>query len=216
MVAGGAKQGEQREVADVMDLSEPSSIADAELPDALVERDQWVCWREEQRDGKPTKVPVTPGSGGFASSTDSDTWRSFEAAVEYLETGDVEGIGFVFTEDDPIVGVDLDDCREPDTGEAEPPAPDIIDRLDSYTEVSPSGTGFHVLLKGELPEGRNRRGNVELYDSARYFTVTGKHLEGTPLRVARRQDALEAVHREYVQETESRVRRTLTDGHSAT
>jgi len=203
MVAGGATQGEQREVAGVMDLREPSSIADAELPDALVEREQWVCWREEQRDGKPTKVPVTPGSDEFASSTDSDTWSSFEAAVEYLETGDFEGVGFVFTDDDPIVGVDLDDCREPDTGEAEPPAPDIIDRLDSYTEVSPSGTGFHVLLKGELPEGRNRRGSVELYDSARYFTVTGKHVEGTPLRVARRQDALEAIHREYVQETES-------------
>ena len=188
-----------------MDLREPSSIADAELPDALVEREQWVCWREEERDGKPTKVPVTPGSSGFASSTDPDTWRSFEAAVEYVETGDVEGIGFVFTDDDPIVGVDLDDCREPDTYEAEPPARDIIDRLDSYTEISPSGTGFHVLLKGELPEGRNRRGSVELYDSARYFTVTGKHVSETPLRVARRQDALEAIYREYVEETESRT-----------
>ena len=166
-----------------MDLREPSSIADAELPDALVEREQWVCWREEERDGKPTKVPVTPGNGGFASSTDPDTWSSFEDAVEYVETGDVEGIGFVFTDDDPVVGVDLDDCREPDTCEVEPPARDIIDRLDSYTEVSPSGTGFHVLLKGELSQGRNRRGSVELYDSARYFTVTGKHLEGTPLRV---------------------------------
>ena len=194
-----------------MDLREPSSIADAELPDALVEREQWVCWREEERDGKPTKVPVTPGSSGFASSTDPDTWSSFEAAVEYVETGDVEGIGFVFTDDDPIVGVDLDDCREPDTYEAEPPARDIIDRLDSYTEISPSGTGFHVLLKGELPEGRNRRGSVELYDSARYFTVTGKHVSETPLRVARRQDALEAIHREYVQETESRTE--LSTGH---
>ena len=188
-----------------MDLREPSSIADAELPDALVEREQWVCWREEERDGKPTKVPVTPGSSGFTSLTDPDTWRSFEAAVEYVETGDVEGIGFVFTDNDPIVGVDLDDCREPDTCEAEPLARDIIDRLDSYTEVSPSGTGFHVLLKGELPQGRNRRGSVELYDSARYFTVTGKHVSETPLRIARRQDALEAIYREYVEETESRT-----------
>ena len=141
-----------------MDLREPSSIADAELPDALVEREQWVCWREEERDGKPTKVPVTPGSSGFASSTDPDTWRSFEAAVEYVETGDVEGIGFVFTDDDPIVGVDLDDCREPDTCEAEPPAQDIIDRLDSYTEISPSGTGFHVLLRGNFPRAGTDEG----------------------------------------------------------
>ena len=196
-----------------MDLREPSSIADAELPDALVEREQWVCWREEERDGKPTKVPVTPGSDEFASSTDPDTWSSFEAAVEYLETGDVEGIGFVFTDDDPIVGVDLDDCWEPDTCEVDPPARDIIDRLDSYTEISPSGTGFHVLLKGNLPEGRNRRGSVELYDSARYFTVTGKHVSETPLRVSRRQDALEAIYREYLQETESSVESNTASPH---
>ena len=185
-----------------MDLREPSSIADAELPDALVEREQWVCWREEERDGKPTKVPVTPGSSGFASSTDPDTWSSFEAAVEYVETGDVEGIGFVFTDDDPIVGVDLDDCRDPETGDVDDAALDIIERLDSYTEVSPSGTGYHVLITGELPDGRNRRGSVELYDTARFFTVTGDHVERTPTRVARRQDALTAIHREYVQDTE--------------
>ncbi|WP_238994039.1 phage NrS-1 polymerase family protein, partial [Halobellus captivus] len=79
---------------------------------------------------------------------------------------------------------------------------DIIERLDSYTEVSPSGTGYHVLITGALPEGRNRRGSVELYDTARFFTVTGDHVEWTPTRVARRQDALTAIHREYVQDTE--------------
>lgn len=187
-----------------MELTKQSSIERAELPDALVERDQWVCWREEQRDRKPTKVPVTPGTAEFASSTDPDTWATFETAVDYLDTGDVEGIGFVFTDDDPIVGVDLDDCRDPDSGDVDPVAQDIIERLDSYTEVSPSGTGFHVLLKRDLPEGPNRRGSVELYDSARYFTVTGTHVEKTPFRVARRQDALEAIHREFVQETEHR------------
>jgi len=180
-----------------------SSIDESEaIPETLRERDQWVCWREEERDGKPTKIPVTPGGGGFASSTESETWASFETALNYTETAHADGVGFVFTDDDPIVGVDLDDCRDPETGDVDDAALDIIERLDSYTEVSPSGTGYHVLIRGELPDGRNRRGSVELYDTARFFTVTGDHVEQTPTRVARRQDALIAIHREYVQDTE--------------
>jgi len=143
-------------------------LAVSECPETLREREQWVCWREETRDGKPTKVPVTPGTGGFASSTDPETWDAFETALEYTETEHADGVGFVFTDDDPIVGVDLDDCRDPETGDVDDAAQDIIKRLDSYTEVSPSGTGYHVLITGELPEGRNRRGSVELYDTARF------------------------------------------------
>ena len=182
-------------------MSEPIVDEPEAIPETLRERDQWVCWRDEERDGKPTKIPVTPGAGGFASSTESETWASFEAALEYTETAHADGVGFVFTDDDPIVGVDLDDCRDPETGDVDDAALDIIERLDSYTEVSPSGTGYHVLLTGELPDGRNRRGSVELYDTARFFTVTSDHVERTPTRVARRQDALTAIHREYVQET---------------
>jgi len=173
------------------------------IPEDLREREQWVCWREEDRDGKPTKIPVTPGTGAFASSTDPETWASFETALEYTETEHADGVGFVFTDDDPIVGVDLDDCRDPETDDVDDAALDIIERLDSYTEVSPSGTGYHVLIRGELPEGRNRRGSIELYDTARFFTVTGDHVERTPTRVARRQDALVAIHREYVQDTDN-------------
>ena len=176
--------------------------ATEEIPETLRAREQWVCWREEERDDKLTKIPITPATGGFASSTDPETWASFETALEYTETDHADGVGFVFTDDDPIVGVDLDDCRDPETGDVDDAALDIIERLDSYTEVSPSGTGYHVLIKGELPEGRNRRGSIELYDTARFFTVTGDHVERTPTRVARRQDALTAIHREYVQDTE--------------
>jgi len=183
-------------------MSEPIVDEPETIPETLRERDQWVCWREEERGGKPTKIPVTPGAGGFASSTESETWASFEAALEYTETAHADGVGFVFTDDDPIVGIDLDDCRDPETGDVDDAALDIIERLDSYTEVSPSGTGYHVLIRGELPDGRNRRGSVELYDTARFFTVTGDHVEETPTRVARRQDALTAIHREYVQDTE--------------
>ncbi|WP_459190901.1 phage NrS-1 polymerase family protein [Halosimplex sp. J119] len=184
-------------------MSDPIVDEPEAIPETLRERKQWVCWREEERDGKPSKIPVTPGARGFASSTESETWASFEAALEYTETAHADGVGFVFTDGDPIVGVDLDDCRDPETGDVDDAALDIIERLDSYTEVSPSGTGYHVLITGELPEGRNRRGSIELYDTARFFTVTGDHVERTPTRVARRQDALVAIHREYVQDTES-------------
>jgi len=169
------------------------------IPETLCDREQWVCWKKTQRDGKATKIPVTLGGGGFASSTDSETWAGFEIALEYARTGKADGVGFVFTDDDPIVGVDLDDCRDPETGEVDKDAQDIIERLDSYTEVSPSGTGYHVLIEGELPEGRNRRGHIKLYDRARFFTVTGDHVQETPTHIARRQDALVAIHREYVQ-----------------
>ncbi|SFL46312.1 hypothetical protein SAMN04487950_3873 [Halogranum rubrum] len=168
------------------------------IPEELVDRPQWVCWRRAERDGKPTKIPVVPGVGSFASSTDPETWGDFETAVEYLERGRADGIGFVFTEADPIVGVDLDDCRDPDTGDVDDDAKDIITRLNSYTEISPSGTGYHVLIQGSLPEGRNRRGKIECYDKARFFTVTGDRVTGTPTAVSQRQDALEVIHREYI------------------
>jgi len=200
--------------------SEPPLVV-SECPKKLREREQWVCWREEERDDKLTKIPVTPATGGFASSTDPETWGSLEAALEYTETEHADGVGFVFTDNDPIVGVDLDDCRDPETGDVDDDAQDIIARLDSYTEVSPSGTGYHVLIKGNLPDGRNRRGSVELYDTARFFTVTGDHVGRTPTRVARRQDALDAIHREYVQNIERDTtpesrQRGDADGQSAT
>jgi primase-polymerase (primpol)-like protein len=187
-------------------MSEISVDEPETIPETLREREQWVCWREEERDGKPTKIPLTPGAGGFASSTEPETWTSLEAALDYTETEHADGVGFVFTDDDPIVGVDLDDCRDPETADVNDAALDIIERLDSYTEVSPSGTGYHVLITGELPDGRNRRGSIELYDTARFFTVTGDHVERTPTRVTRRQDALVAIHREYVQDTDSDVK----------
>ena len=166
-------------------------------PAALVTRDQWVGWRTQERDGKQTKVPVDPATNQFASTTDPETWTDFATAREHATANDL-GIGFVFTADDPIVGVDLDDCRDPEDGTLTEWAEDIVTRLDSFTEVSPSGSGLHVLVKGDLPDGRNRHGDVELYDDARFFTVTGEHMSGTPTTIEARQDALQAVHTEYV------------------
>jgi putative DNA primase/helicase len=154
---------------------------------------QWVCWRYEERDGKPTKVPYGPLTREKADSTDPETWASYEEAVSSHREHGYDGIGFVFTPEDELCGIDLDGCLDPETGEIEGWAQDIIEELDSYAEISPRGTGVHVLVRGTLPPGRNRKGQFEAYDRARYFTVTGRHLAGTPRSIEGRQDQLERV-----------------------
>jgi hypothetical protein len=156
---------------------------------------QWLCWRIEERDGKPTKVPYGPRTGQRADSTVPETWGGYDEAVKAYEEHGYDGIGFVFTTEDDLCGVDLDKCVAPETGEIEEWAQEVIEELDSYTEISPSGTGVHVLVNATLPEGRNRKGRFEVYDRDRYFTVTGKHLAGTPQTVERRQEELGSVVR---------------------
>jgi putative DNA primase/helicase len=170
------------------------------IPSDLRERDTWVCWRTQDRDGDPTKVPADPSTGDYASASDPDTWTSFDQARDYhADTAtDTDGVGFVFRSGDTVAGIDLDKCRDPDTGQPTDTARDVIDRLDSYTEVSPSGTGYHVYVHGFIPDGGNRRDGVEMYDDARFFTVTGDHVDGTPADVEARPDALRAVHADYI------------------
>ena len=148
--------------------AEPEGIAEPfeNIPEELRQRAQWVVHKE--------KVPYIAGGVGRASSTDSLTWRTFEEAVQALQTGRYDGIGFVFSSGDPFAGVDLDNCRDPETGELEEWAQKTIKVLDGYTEVSPSGTGVHIIVRGKAPN--KKRGQVEAYSSERFFTVTGEML----------------------------------------
>jgi putative DNA primase/helicase len=170
-----------------------ASSAVYQVPDELRTKDQFVAWQEEDRDGDITKVPYSV-YGGRASTTNPDTWASFKAAIEYAEENSMNGIGFVFSEDDLIAGVDLDKCRNAETGEIAPWARKIVAALDSYTEVSPSGTGLHIFVKATLPGKNNRKGPVEMYESRRYFTLTGAHLDGTPAEIQERQEVLERLY----------------------
>ena len=149
------------------------------IPPELKAFPQWVCYRSN-------KIPVNPKTGDNAKADDPGTWSEFDHAVRYWEahrSNGIAGIGFEFSPGDPYTGVDLDKCRKPETGEIEPWALEIVRHLNSYTEVSPSGTGLHIWIKGKLPPGARRKGKVEMYDTARYFTVTGHHLEGTPINI---------------------------------
>lgn len=181
------------------------------LPIALRDRSQWVCWASRQRDGKQTKVPLNPDTGSFASTANSATWGSFDTALRGARRPNVDGVGFVFTDDDPYVGVDLDDCRDPKTGQLSDVAIEIVMRLQSYTEISPSGTGLHVIARGELPDGPRRRGSVEMYDTGRFFTMTGDRLVGTPSTVCTRPSALHSVHQTHVTADEQREHETTAD-----
>jgi putative DNA primase/helicase len=141
------------------------------IPEELKARPQWVAWRLEKRDGDFTKVPYTPFTDRKASSTDLLTWRAFEDALVAYRQGDCDGIGFVFSSGDPYCGIDLDGCRSPVTGELVAWAEEIVDDLDGYAEVSPSGQGVHVIVRGKTPN--RRQGQVEVYGSERFFTMTG-------------------------------------------
>jgi putative DNA primase/helicase len=140
------------------------------IPEEMRRRRQWVTWKLEERG----KVPYIAGGVGKASSTDLTTWRTFEEAVEDVKKGRRDGVGFVFSSGDPFAGVDLDKCRNPETGELEEWAAKIVKHLGGYTEASPSGTGIHVIIRGKAP--KRKRGKVEAYSSERFFTMTGRVL----------------------------------------
>jgi len=187
---------------------DPLDVNPSAVPDTLTDRDTWVCWRykfDTDRD-EWTKVPVDVNTGGFASSTDADTWAAFEDAVEYHnEQGtDTDGIGFILHDEDTVVGLDLDDCRDPETGDREEWADQVLESVSTYAEVSPSATGLRLLGLGFLPDGGNRAdienepGHLELYDTGRYLTVTGHRIEDTPKDVSQVHQAVKDVHGAYI------------------
>lgn len=173
-----------------------STFAVENVPHELRSVNNWLCWKAEIRDGKPAKVPYRAATGTRASVTNPDHLCSFDVAVAALRVPEngYAGVGFVFSAEDGFAGVDIDNCVLAD-GTVEPWARQIIDELDSYSEISPSGTGVKVFLLGTL-EGRKRRrkGSIEMYDGARFFTVTANRLAGTPESVMPRQEQLDALY----------------------
>ncbi len=161
----------------------PAIIAE-NIPEELRELDQWVCWRIDPRVDKdgiawPTKVPYMAGTLRRASSTDPATWTTFEDARAAYEAAEppYDGIGFVFSDDDPYCGIDLDKCRNPESGDIAPWAQEIVDHVgDGYVEASPSATGIHIIIRASVRGGGMRRGPVEVYSRGRYFTITGRAL----------------------------------------
>jgi len=187
------------------------------LPTELKQYRQWVLWRYEKRDSKLTKPPFDC-NGEYASSTDAQTWTDYDKVLKTYSTGSFDGIGFVVTPTDKYCGVDLDHCRNNETGEITQTARDIITRLNSYTEITPSLTGIRIWIKAKLPRNNNartRKTNIEIYDQGRFFTITGNHLDGTPNTVQERQKELNILHAELFppepKENKGNGHRALTD-----
>jgi primase-polymerase (primpol)-like protein len=158
------------------------------VPDDLTERDQWVLWRYETRNGKLTKIPFQ-ASGKPADSTNPGTWTTFEVALSRWcwNRPRYDGLGFVFSREDPFAGIDLDDSLD-EQGDLKTWARGIVERFsDTYIEVSPSRQGLKIWARGSLPANlpgvQVGDGAVELYDHARYFTVTGCAFRGSPLQI---------------------------------
>jgi putative DNA primase/helicase len=191
---------------------DPLGVDPDAVPDTLTQREQWVCWRykfDTDRD-EWTKVPVDADTGGFAKSTDPDTWVSFATALAYHERvgTNTDGVGFVVHDGGTVLGLDLDDVRDPDTGDLEAWAEDLVDDAPTYAEVSPSGTGLRLFGLGFVPDGGNRgdvdagAGHLEMYDSGRYLTVTGQRVNGSPDDVRQVNDEIADVHAEHIADPE--------------
>jgi KaiC/GvpD/RAD55 family RecA-like ATPase len=175
------------------------------VPEDLRVLPQWTLWKSVLRDGKLTKLPHQ-ADGTMASSTNAQTWTTFNKAVEAYSFGTASftGIGFVFAADGGFCGIDLDGCRDKATGAVEPWARQWIVDFNSYAEVSPSETGVKIFVRGSKPtwcgskaaveapklEGDKEPG-IEIYDRGRYFAVTGKRLQGMPAEPQERQEIID-------------------------
>ena len=153
----------------------------------------WVCHKN--------KMPIDPKTGNAAKSNDSNTWGTYQQAKECMKRDkSISGLGFMFG-NSPYVGIDIDHCIQ--DGKMNELAQKIIATFQSYTELSPSGTGVHILCKGKLEGGGRKNSNLglEVYDTGRYFTVTENALESYP-NVLECQKEIDALCQEYFSKKE--------------
>ncbi len=191
------------------------SVAEEAIPSLLKETDRWLCWSWVWNKNKWDKPPLSPRTGRAASSTDSSTWTTFAVALEAHRAGRFDGVGFTFGLDEAtglvFSGFDLDDCIEDD--EIHPSAIYLASCLDSYTEYSPSGKGIKVFTTGKIPPGSrtDKARHFELYDSGRYFTVTGRHVDWSPRTVNPRQEQWALLHASLWPSVPGKSRKVLDD-----
>ena len=168
------------------------------IPDELIRLPQWVAWKlvpNPNPDKKDLKIPINIKTGNGASTTSPATWATFQEVQEYLAewqghehthfdkqlgelAGEVIGPGFVFSKDDQYCGIDLDNCID-EHGHLADWARQIAEYINSYTEISQSGKGVHIIIKGKKPEGTGcKKGDIECYDQGRFFAMTGNIYKG--------------------------------------
>lgn len=184
------------------------------IPAELKKEPRWVCWKFEQRGGKMTKVPYTP-TGRRAKSNDPATWAAFDECRAAHEGGRFDGIGFQL-DGSGIVGVDIDHAKDA-AGNWSATAATIVDILNSYAEISPSGEGVHIFIKAVKPgnKSKNAAAGVEMYDTKRFFTVTGNLFREGLNAVQERQEALNGVYFKYLEPLQNLTATTGREKHAA-
>lgn len=193
----------------------------ANIPVALKGYDRWVCWSWiwDETSKRFNKPPLNARNGYHAKSTDPATWVSFDDALAAHRSGRFDGIGFTFgsTGNSGIIfsGMDLDKCVT--DGNIGADAVYLASRLNSYTEFSPSGNGIKVFTTGAILGPGKKKDDalrIEMYDSGRYFTVTGNHVPWSPTEIFDRTDQFKDLREEiYHQRSPSYPR--LTDAEIA-
>lgn len=182
------------------------------IPVELKNTPHWILWRSELREGKKTKVPYQI-NGEMAQSNNKRSWSTFPTAIKFFEKGGYDGIGFMFSKDDPFIGIDIDHCVN--EGALTELAEDVIETVQSYTEYSPSGEGIHIIAKGKLPlkgpgTGRKNPGiGLEVYRHGRYFTFTGDSLG--EVSIVDRTDELKVLFDKYLKEKEMPAPKVRTE-----
>jgi hypothetical protein len=200
----------------------PTPGALLRMPAMLKTVPQWVLFQlleapNASGELKLNKVPINPRTLRGASSTDPQTWASYDVCVtagakardtwaqhppttynKKPATYQGAGIGFVFTADDPYMLVDLDHSVDVETGAIAPWAQTILDTLQSYTQKSVSGTGLHVLMQAHLPTDDKQHGDVQMWDHERFVAMTGWQVPGTPTTLEPRQSQLTMVHAAHI------------------
>lgn len=152
------------------------------IPDELKYLNNWVCWKaypDPNSHSGIKKVPINPYTGGQAMSNNPQTWNDYETAVR--TSVNYGGIGFMFS-GSGYFGIDLDDCRDDIDGYLKGDKNNIvaefINTMQTYAETSQSGNGIHLICRGTLPPNGRRKGKIEMYDSGRYFIMTGNAIGG--------------------------------------
>jgi putative DNA primase/helicase len=164
----------------------------------LVPYPQFVVWKHQLIDEKPKKPPYGPTRHKLADTSNPRSWGTLDQSLKALSSGNYNGIGFVFSKDDPYSMIDLDHCvgnnRSIDTW-----AQNIIDALHTYTEYSPRD-GIHLITQAHIPGTGRKIGSVEMYSTNHFMTITTRHVPGTPERIAKRQIEHTALYRALVPE----------------
>ena len=179
------------------------------LPPELIPLTQWVLWDWEARGDDWTKPLINPATFGKARSNSPATWAPFEKVRKAVESGAYPGLGFVLWTTDPYVYIDCDKCRNPETGEITPWALDVIHRFPgTYMEISPSGTGIKILIRGRMSQTRHvesmgpNKQQIEVYER-KYTTLTGQLIGEKARVIFDHQEALECLERDVFGEKTS-------------